>query len=123
MIYRVLLEFVIAAHFAFIVFIVFGALLSLRYRWTILLHLPALCYGLAVELLNIKCRLAILENWLRDASFDSGYAQGFIEPYLIGLIYPPNWNPSFGYFLGFLLLIFNLFVYSLVFLRRQKRFA
>jgi hypothetical protein len=124
MVYRFLLELLIAAHFAFIVFIVFGALLVIVRRWMIFLHLPALAYGLLSELLNIKCPLALTESWLRDLSFESGFGVGFLEPFLIGLIYPPNWNQSFGNLMAVLLLTFNLIVYSLVFLRwRQHRAA
>ena len=125
MVYRFLLELLIAAHFAFIVFIVFGAVSVLVRRWMIFLHLPALCYGLLSELLNIKCPLALTEAWLRDLSFESGFANGFLEPFLLPLIYPPNWNQSFGNLMAVLLLTFNLIVYSFVFLRwrRQHRAA
>lgn len=124
MIYRFLLELLIAAHFAFVVFIVFGAVSVFVRRWMIFLHLPTLAYGLLSELLNIKCPLALTEGWLRDLSFESGFAVGFLEPFLIGLIYPPNWNQSFGNLMAILLLTFNLIVYSFVFLRwRQHRAA
>ncbi|HZH34959.1 MAG TPA: DUF2784 domain-containing protein [Pyrinomonadaceae bacterium] len=115
MIYRILLELAIAAHFAFIVFIIFGAFLALRWRWAIFLHLPALAYGLLNELLNISCPLEPLEFRLRDLSIESGYATGFLEPYLIGLIYVPNWNQALGNFLAASLLLLNLFLYLLVF--------
>lgn len=121
MVYRFLLELVVAAHFAFILFIVFGGLFALRRPRMILLHFPALVYGLASELLNIKCRLSYLESWLRDLSFDSGFANPILEHYLLPLIYPPNWNQSFGNLMAALLLGFNLFVYALVFRRRHKR--
>lgn len=119
MLYRVLLETIISAHFAFILFIVFGALLALRWRWTIFLHLPTVAYGLIIELFNINCPLEPLEIWLRDLSFESGFANGFLEPYLIGLIYPPGWNQSFGNLMAALLLGFNLLVYWFVFFRRR----
>ncbi|MDQ4123945.1 MAG: DUF2784 domain-containing protein [Acidobacteriota bacterium] len=121
MIYRVLLEILIAAHFAFILFIVFGALFALVRRWMIFLHLPTLVYGLLIELLNINCPIEPLESWLRDLSFESGFAEGFLEPYLIGLIYPPGWNQSYGNLMAALLLSFNFIVYSLVFLRWRRR--
>jgi hypothetical protein len=120
MIYRLLLETLIAAHFAFILFIVFGALLVIVRRQMIFLHLPTLLYGLLIELLNINCPIEPLESWLRDLSFESGFAEGFLEPYLIGLIYPPSWNQSFGNLMAALLLGFNLLVYSLVFLRWRR---
>ena len=123
MIYRILLESLIAAHFAFILFIVFGALFALARRRMIFLHLPALAYGLLSELLNIKCPIEPLESWLRDLSFESGFGVGFIEPYLIGLIYPPAWNQSFGNLMAALLLGFNLLIYSYIFLRWRSRIA
>lgn len=123
MVYRVLLEILIAAHFAFILFIVFGALLALVRRWIIFLHLPTVAYGLVIELLNINCPIEPLESWLRDLSFESGFAEGFLEPYLIGLIYPPGWNQSYGNLMAVLLLGFNLLVYSFVFLRWRRSIA
>lgn len=123
MVYRFLLETLIAAHFAFILFVVFGALLALGRRRMIFLHLPTLVYGLLIELLNINCPLEPLESRLRDLSFEAGFATGFLEPYLIGLIYPPNWNQSFGNLMAVLLLGFNLLVYSFVFLRWRRQIA
>jgi hypothetical protein len=121
MIYRALLELFIAAHFAFILFVVFGSLLVLARRWMIFLHLPALLYGMLSELLNIKCPVTPIEIWLRDSSFEAGYANGFLEPYLIPLIYPPGWNQDFGNLMAALLLGFNLLVYSFVLFRRFQR--
>jgi hypothetical protein len=120
-VYRVLLELFIAAHFAFILFIVFGSLLVLARRWIIFLHLPAFLYGMLSELLNIKCPVTPFEIWLRDLSIEAGYANGFLEPYLIELIYPPGWNQDFGNLMAALLLSFNLLVYSFVLYRRFQR--
>jgi hypothetical protein len=124
MVYRALLELFIAAHFAFILFIVFGAISVLFRRRMIFLHLPALVYGMSSELLNIKCPVTPIEIWLRDSSFEAGFPDGFLEPYLIPLIYPPGWNQDFGNLMAALLLGFNLLVYSFVFLRwRQSKTA
>jgi hypothetical protein len=121
MVYRILLELIVSAHFAFMIFIVFGAALALVWRRVIFLHFPALAYGLLNQLFGIICPLSYFEIWLREQSLASGYATGLIEPVLVNLIYPPEWNLTFGFFAAVLLLLFNVSIYAVVFRRWQRR--
>ena len=96
-----------------------GGLLALRWRWVPWLHLPALGWGATVEFTGWICPLTPLENWLRAAGGEAGYAGGFIEHYLLPLLYPAALTRDTQLVLGAGLVGFNLLVYSLVILRRR----
>ncbi len=112
MIWRLAADAVVLVHLAFILFVLFGGLLVLRWRWLALLHLPAAAWGVAVELLHLYCPLTPLENSLRQAAGQVGYQGGFVEHYLIPLIYPAGLTPQIQLGLGALVLVINLAVYA-----------
>lgn len=111
MIARLAADAVVLVHLAFILFVLFGGLLVLRWRWLAFLHVPAAAWGVAVELLHLYCPLTPLENRLRRAAGESGYSGGFVEHYLIPLIYPAGLTPQIQLGLGTLVLAVNLAVY------------
>lgn len=79
---------VLMAHLLFILFVALGGLLVLwRIQWA-LLHLPALAWGVWIELTHGICPLTPLENMLRRVAGEAGYPGGFIERYVLPLIYP-----------------------------------
>ncbi len=118
MLYRGAADFIFILHFSFVLFAVFGGLLVLRRRSFLYLHVPALLWGVAVELLRLPCPLTRLENYLRALGGEDGYAGGFIE-YLVSSIIYPDISAAFQMFLGVLLIAFNLFVYRLAARRFQ----
>lgn len=120
MLYRLLADAVLLVHLGFIVFAIFGALLLLWRTAFVWLHAPALCWALAVEFLQLRCPLTDLENHLRHMAGQQGYAGGFIEHYLLPVIYPPGLTANWQVLLGMALLIFNLVLYALAY-RRAKR--
>ncbi len=117
MIYRALADLVLVLHLAFIVFVVAGGILALRWRWAPLVHLPAALWGVMVQVSGRVCPLTPLENALRDAAGEAGYASGFIEHYLIPTIYPVALSPRVGLLLASLVVLANAFVYSIVWWR------
>jgi hypothetical protein len=117
---RLAADAVLLFHLAFIVFAVFGGLLALVRRQLAWLHLPALAWALWVELSHRVCPLTPLENALRAQAGESGYAGGFIEHYLIPLIYPAGLQPAQQWVLAGLLGAFNLVVYLQVWRRRNR---
>lgn len=88
MTYRLLADAVLLLHLAFIVFVVAGGLLLRRWPRLAWLHLPAVLWGVAIELYGGVCPLTPLENQLRQLGGEAGYAGGFVEHYLLPLIYP-----------------------------------
>ncbi len=87
MFYRIAADAVVSFHLLFILFVLFGGLLVLRWRWLTWLHLPAATWGVLVEVLHLECPLTRWENLFRQAAGQGGYGGGFIEHYLIPLIY------------------------------------
>jgi hypothetical protein len=120
MLTRVAADAVVIIHLLFILFVMLGGLLVLRWRWLSLAHLPAVIWGAAVEFTGWLCPLTPLENSLRRASAQSGYSGGFIEHYIIPLIYPAGLSRDIQFFLGAIVVIVNLGVYVLVLRRFLK---
>jgi hypothetical protein len=107
-------------HFAFVVFVAVGGLFVLvrpRLAW---LHLPALAYGITIELVGWVCPLTPLEWGLRARAGESGIEGGFLERYLGPILYPADWD-RLHVWLGILLLGFNLAVYAGVWLQSRKK--
>lgn len=118
--YRLAADAVVVAHGAFILFAVLGGLLALRRRWLALLHLPAVAWALFIEATGRICPLTPLEVSLRVAAGDAGYDGGFVEHYLIPIIYPAGLTRGVQFVLAAFVLAVNLAVYALV-LRRSLR--
>jgi len=112
--YRILADALLILHLLFILFVVLGGLLALRDRRWAFLQVPALLWGATIEFMGWICPLTPLENRLRTAGDQAGYQGGFIEHYLLPVVYPPGLTPRVQYLLGGLVLAINLVVYALV---------
>jgi hypothetical protein len=120
MVYRVLADFTLVIHLAFIVFAMMGALLVLRWRWLIFVHIPAAVWGVLIQFKGWICPLTPLENRLRRSAGQSGYEGGFIDHYLLPVIYPEGLTTNIQIILGTVVLILNFVFYLLVILRIRK---
>ncbi|MFA5242890.1 MAG: DUF2784 domain-containing protein [Sulfuricella sp.] len=121
MLHEIAADLVVLLHFAFILFVVLGGFFALKWRWLVWLHLPAALWGALIEFTGWICPLTPLENLLRQASGGRGYASGFIEHYLLPLIYPAGLTRELQFALGLGVVILNALVYSLWFARRKKK--
>jgi hypothetical protein len=123
MLQRLLADAVVLFHLLFVAFAVAGGLLVFWRRWIVLLHLPALGWAAFVEFTGRICPLTPLENRLRAAGGEAGYEGGFIDHYLLPLLYPADLTRELQWTLGAGLVAFNVVVYVLAFLfsRREKR--
>jgi len=118
-----LASLVLLLHFLFILFALFGALTTLVWRWAPLLHLPALAWGIWVELARGSCPLTPLENSLRRAAGQAGYEGGFVEHYLLSIVYPGGLTPRVQTVLGVGLAVLNVALYAWVIRRMRRRRA
>lgn len=116
-------DLVVLVHALFIAFVVLGGLLTLRWPRAKWVHLPVAAYGAGIELIGWTCPLTPLENALRRAAGGVDYRGGFVEHYLIPLIYPAGLTPQVQLVLGLLVLAINVLVYGIVALRRRRRRA
>jgi hypothetical protein len=119
--WRLLADAVVLFHLAFVAFAVAGGLLVLRWRWVALLHLPALAWAAFVEFTGRICPLTPLENTLRAAAGEAGYAGGFVEHYLLPMLYPADLTRELQWTLGTGLVLFNVAVYAAVCWQARRR--
>ena len=120
MIHRLAADAVLLLHLGFILFVLLGGVLAVRRRWAPLLHLPAVAWGVYIELSGGLCPLTPLENRLRIAAGDAGYAGGFIEHYLLALIYPAGLTQDVQYVLAAIVVGVNALAYGWVWRRRRR---
>ncbi|QOY92714.1 DUF2784 domain-containing protein [Massilia sp. UMI-21] len=120
MAYRFLADAVLLVHLGFILFVVFGALLVLRRPALAPVHLAAAAWGAGIELLGAICPLTHVENRLRALAGESGYSGGFIDHYLLPLIYPGEMTRALQLGLAAGVLVVNAVLYAWI-LRRMRR--
>jgi len=113
-----LADLVLVLHLGFIAFAVLGGLLALRVRWLPLVHLPCVAWGVFVEATGRVCPLTPLENSLRRAAGEAGYQGGFVERYLVPIVYPDALSPALQWALAAGLLLANAAIYTAVLRRR-----
>jgi len=121
MIHRLLADATVAFHLAFIAFVVLGGLLVLRKPRVAWLHLPAVAWVVWLELTGAICPLTPLENALRQRAGEAGYEGGFIDHYLMPVIYPAGLTPQIQTVLGIAVLLLNVTVYAIAWRRARKR--
>lgn len=114
MFYRLAADSVVVFHLAFIVFVLAGGLLVLRWKWLAIVHLPSMIWGAVVEFFHLYCPLTPLENRLRAMAGEQGYAGGFIEHYVLALIYPSGLTPQVQLWLGSVVVLVNGLVYGIL---------
>jgi hypothetical protein len=121
MMYQPLADLVLIVHLAFVVFVLFGGLLVLRWRWFAWLHLPAAVWGAVVEFSGRICPLTPLENWLRTQGGEVGYEQDFIARYLLPILYPGDLTRDLRLLLGTVVVVLNAVIYWWLWQRMRNR--
>lgn len=120
MLYQILAEGVVVIHFVFIIFVVGGGLLALKWRPLLWVHLAAAAWGAFVEFTGRICPLTPLEKWLRWKAGLSGYEGEFIEHYILPIIYPAGLTRNTQLVLGCAVILINVGAYLFVY-RRWSR--
>jgi hypothetical protein len=114
---RLLADGVVLVHTAFVAFVVLGGFLAWRWRPLVWAHVPCALWGMLIEYRGWICPLTPLENALRRRAGLEGYAGGFVEHYVIPVLYPAGLTRPTQALLGTLVLVVNLVAYG-VLLRR-----
>jgi hypothetical protein len=118
--YRSLADGLVFLHLAFVGFVVFGALLVTRRPRVAWIHVPCVLWGALIELAGWVCPLTPLENHFRELGGQAGYARGFVEHYLLPVLYPQGLTRAAQVLLGILVLGLNGAVYGRLILRRRS---
>jgi hypothetical protein len=119
--YRLLADAVVVLHLGFVLFVIAGGLLGLRWPRALWLHAPAAAWGALIEFAGWICPLTPLENDLRRRGGELGYTGGFIENYLMPVLYPAGLTANLQIALGTLVVVTNATVYAFVIARRRRR--
>lgn len=114
MLNKIFADLLVIIHLSFICFVILGGMLLLKYRWVVFLHIPAVFWGAMIEFRGWLCPLTQWENQFRVSANQEGYRDGFIDHYLIPIIYPSGLTDDIQVVLGALVLIVNLLIYTYV---------
>ena len=113
--YRLLADATALLHLAFILFVVLGALLVVRWPKLMWIHLPAAVWGVLIELAGWYCPLTHVENYFLHRAGEAGYRGGFVSHYIFSMIYPSGLTRGLEIGIGVLVLIVNTALYVRVF--------
>ena len=120
--YELAADLTLIIHFAFILFIIFGALLLFITTKIIFIHIPAFIWGSYIELTNSICPLTYLENWFLHKANLTTYSEGFIQNYLVSIVYPVSLTKDLQIYLGITLIVINIIIYAFIFNKLKKNF-
>jgi Protein of Unknown function (DUF2784) len=112
-------DLVVVLHFLFVLFVVFGGLLVLRWPRIAFVHLPVALYGALIELVGWICPLTPLEKYLRERAGMAGYEGGFVEHYILPVLYPAGLTRGVQLVLAAVVVGVNLVIYGII-LRRFR---
>jgi hypothetical protein len=112
MIYRLLADLVLVLHLCFVLFVIFGGLLALRWPQLAWVHVPVALYGALIEFVGFVCPLTPLENHFRRRGGEAGYAGGFVDHYITATLYPQGLTRQSQLVLGAAVLAINAAIYA-----------
>ncbi len=121
MISLLLADAVVLLHVAYIAYVLLGALLVRRWPVTVWPHLAAVAWGVFIAVTQRVCPLTPLEVALRTRAGQVGYTGGFIEHYVLPVLYPAGLTPGVMVAEGVLVVVVNLGLYAWVW--RARRLA
>lgn len=113
-------DFLVLTHLGFILFVVFGGLFVIKWNKLAWLHIPCACWGAWIEFSGGICPLTPLENHFRSIAGHTAYAGGFIEHYILPIIYPAYLTRDIQFILGSIVVAINLAFYAIAIHRYVK---
>jgi uncharacterized membrane protein (DUF485 family) len=120
-IYQLAADFIVLLHFAFIVFVLFGGFMVFKWRWLAWIQVPAATWGALISLIGWTCPLTPMENSFRQAAGAGDvYNGGFIDRYLVTLVYPDGATREMAIAMGIVVIAINLAVYVWIWVRHRK---
>ena len=120
--YELAADIILIIHFLFILFVIFGALFFFVAKKMVFIHIPAIIWGSYIELTHSICPLTYLENWFLHKANLTTYSEGFIQNYLVPIVYPMNLTKDLQIFLGIGLIVINIVIYAFIFGKQKQNF-
>jgi hypothetical protein len=120
MTWRILADLLVGLHLTFAGFVIFGGFLTWKWPRAVFAHLPALAWGFWVETSGQICPLTPLEIHLRHLAGEAGYRGGFLNHYVVSVLYPPWLTRPDQWVLAGLLLAINLTAYGVLLVKRRQ---
>ena len=120
MVFRIAADLVIVVHAAFVIFVVLGGLLVVRWPRLVWVHVPAAVWGVLIEFAGWICPLTPFENYLRERGGLATYQGDFVEHYVLPLLYPGDLTRTFQIWLGTAALLINILLYWRI-IRMERR--
>ncbi len=88
--YQTLADAAVVLHFGFLVFLVVGGFVALRWRALAWVHLAAVAWSIGIVTIGQRCPLTSLERWATVRAGGQAHAAGFIDRYVKGVVYPAS---------------------------------
>ena len=120
MLYSLLADIVVLLHLLFILFALLGGFFVLWKSSIAWLHIPTVFWAAGIEFLGWLCPLTPLENILRNKAGGAGYETGFVEHYLLPILYPVSLTRRVQIGLGLFVLCINIGIYLFVWYRLRQ---
>lgn len=109
--YKILADIVVLIHFLWILFLVFGGLIGVRFRAVKILHISGLVFAFVIQVFDWYCPLTHLEVWLRSKHDTTlTYTGSFIVHYVEKLVYF-QLSRSLVFILTLFVCGFNVWIY------------
>jgi hypothetical protein len=112
MVFAALAFVTVLLHLAFILFVIFGGLAVAKRPRLLFVHLACAAWGAYVSLANRICPLTPLEKSFRRRAGQAGYDGGFLEHYMLAVIYPTGLTATTQQALGVFVILLNVAVYA-----------
>jgi hypothetical protein len=123
MLYNSLADLIVVLHSLFVLFVMLGGFLVLWKSSVAWCHIPAVFWAASIEFFGWICPLTPLENMLREKGGAAGYDTGFVEHYIVPILYPASLTRQVQINLGIIVLSINIGLYFFVLhsLRKTER--
>lgn len=121
MFYSIVADLLVILHLGFVCFVVLGGFLVLIWKRVIYFHIPAAVWGALMEFRGWICPLTSWEHQFRKMADQSGYSEGFVEQYILPLLYPSFLTYDIQIVLGTFVIAINILIYGWVIMRLVRR--
>ena len=116
-----LADLVLVVHMLFIIFVLFGGLIVLKWHKVMWIHIPCALWGAIIEFLGWVCPLTYLEIYFHEIYNANSYENSFIQNYLLPVIYPPGLTTDSQFLLGVIVIVINLIIYFIIWRYRCEK--